>query len=429
MNIRNTSIDTVTAISVLRSDLHGLLKVGYPGDQHAPVRDQIADQYIANELNNLRGPHINNSKSGDTVIPIDTLTDGQLEELMVRCRYYGASELVNFLSHRKLPYDPLSREEAVSYIQDRLYANDFNRIRYFDESKSVSFATYISRVINNLIIDYQRKKGVETKYAAISESILSHTEGYTGDSLDDASASPSLICNDTLNEAETEIDTQFMQWIAEALLSESQNEEKPIPTLSVRREELRRALQISSRERIFLRALCYDDLNINQIRVQPFFEMSINEAYQFYHQLMKKVVDALRETGLASEIHALVTDKVEQLDVYYDNQLIKTYITEILYLAEADKGSSRCHASPEGRLQEGQVKQPLKKLGKKYYRHFIPISSDVLIADRHVENVQKQKNRSSSYLIKLRGLNTLYEVGTRYVKFLPQIWINDKKNS
>ncbi len=422
MNIDDSQIDASTAISALRSDLSGLLKVGYSGDQNASLRDQIAGQYIANELNNLCTPKARGASS-----LVESLKASQLEELKVRCRYYGASELVNFLARRKIPHDELSREEAIAYIQDHLYANNFNRIRYFDEKKSASFTTYISRVINNLIIDYQRKKGVESKYSAISESILSEVEEPSINGLDEAESSPSQGQNNTYNETETEIDTQFMQWIAKALLSEKQNEEHLIPTLSERRENLRRLLQISGRERIFLRALCYDDLNINQIRVLPFFEMNVNEAYQFYRQLMEKVIDALRESGLASEIHALVADKVDQLDVYYDNQLIKTYITEILYLAETDKETSKCQARQNGKLQEGIIKQRLKKLGKKYYRHFIPIRSDLLVADRHVESVQEKKSRQPHYLIKLKGLNQLFEVGARYVKFLPQVWINSKK--
>ncbi|MFT7560812.1 MAG: DNA-directed RNA polymerase specialized sigma24 family protein [Flavobacteriales bacterium] len=395
----------------LLSDINTLLKLSYPGSDRVEIRKSIAEHYILNELANL-SHHTVNISAGNTLEKLCTMLSAEKSDLLViRCRYYACTELVYFLVSRQTSKDTLLREEGVSYVLDHLYANDFKRIKSFDHRKSATFTTYASKIINNLLIDFYRRKGVESRIFKDPSGSSEGSDGSYSTEQELESTRPSQAIS-----AENEINSTLIKSLADTILQPTDRTQKHEVSTCSRRQILQQTLNLSARERLFLRALCYDDLNINQIRVLPGFIMTVNEAYQFYQHIIEKVTDALKKSDMFDDIQDLLVDTVEHLEIIFDGVPVKIRITDVLYFKKCKDETVTCHARPRGVLQEGHVKQRFKRLKKNFFRHFTPISTDIIVANRHIEKILCTKG---AYNMKLKGLPQLFEISKRHIKKLP----------
>lgn len=283
---------------------------------------------------------------------IEGLSEEQRSILRNRCLYYGCQDLVTILAHKRIRGDMIAREEAVLYVQDRLQRDDFRRIGSFDPQNRASFKTYIWHVINNLLIDFSRSRAAKSPRDDDAQAVSADAESIVTDG-------------------------QMRELVAEALLDESAG----ISTMHGLRERLRQYLNLTSSERLFLKALFQFDMSIEEVRRLPTFEMGKSEAWRLYYDLMERLLETFKEAGVLGTMRALVNDRELRLTVSIAARPVTLAVTNIYCVKQGDADSARCHARWQGNTVLGVIEESFPKLRKQLAPWFTAVNPTTLVSD------------------------------------------------
>jgi hypothetical protein len=289
---------------------------------------------------------------------LQQMPDAALETVASRALYYACHDLVTLLAHKYVKGDLIAREEAVLYAQERLQRDDFRRIRGFDPGNGAAFRTYIWQVISNLMIDFARARHrlVDTRQAA--DGAL---EG-------DVQSPPA---------PETFLADQQLSDVLAAILHEG----SPAAALGSLRERLREHLDLSSTERLFLKAMFRYDMSVEEVRELPGFEMPRGEAWRFYYRVMDRLLDAFKDAGVLPALRHLMDEREPSLEVVIEHRPTSSPVGSIACLRQRDGRTSWCHLLRGGATVTGIVMESFPKLRARLAPWFSPINATTLVAD------------------------------------------------
>jgi hypothetical protein len=387
--------------------LDALLRVRYASDADQAQRDKLALDFLRNEARRYR-PKLATVRSLDELFSqAGDLQPPDLEVIRNRCLFYGCDNLIALLARKRVGNDVIAREEAMLYVQDRLQRDDFRRIRSFRPERGASFVTYMWQVINNLLLDFVRahrklptKVGVQSDAPELAlEHAVSHDSGST--SMDSVPHEPS---------ADTAVEShQLHDMLAELMTEASSTADKLHPI----RERLRPHLNLTSKERVFVRALFQYDMTINEVRELPVFAMNVNEAYRFYYRIMDQLLAAFKAAGILDSMRSLVSDVAPRVSVSIAGEVITVAATRIHYLEELDRGSTRCHADWQGTTASGVIGESFSKLSKRLAAYFSHIDSTTAVADKILAATYRDWSNATGAALRIAGVPRSFEIAKR----------------
>lgn len=354
--------------------MDALLRVRYSAEGEHTHRDAVVVSYLSNEISKFQPKFVSTRSLDDLLMNAEDLLAMDIAVIRNRCLFYACDDLIALLVRKRIRTDAIAHEEAVLYVQDRLQRDDFRRIRNFQVDKGASFVTYMWQVINNLLLDFLRARSKRPK----------QTESYDVESQEDA---VQLAVNrETSNgfaqheaSAESILEAKQLQEMLVELLSEPKNSlagSYPI------REQLRKHINLSSKERVFLKALFQYDLTINEVRELPGFAMSPNEAYRFYYRIMEQLLDSFKNAGVLDDMRALIIEAAPRVSLSIDGNTVTIAATEIHYLEQLDRSSTGCHADFRGATVFAVSHESFGKLSKRLAAYFSPIDSTTAVSDK-----------------------------------------------
>jgi len=317
------------------------------------------------------------------------LPEAELKLVASRALYYACHDLVTLLAHRYVKGDLIAREEGVLYVQDRLQRDDFRRIRGFDPQNGAVFRTYIWRVISHLLIDFTR-----------AHHRLTDTQQQTADAARDAGEPSPLV-------PEAFVADQQVSDVLSAVLQE----EPAVAALGTLRERLRPHLDLSSTERLFLKAMFRHDMSVEEVRELPGFEMASGEAWRFYYRLMDRLLDAFKDADVLPLLRTLIDQREPSLDVVIDRRTTTSLIGTISCVRQRDGRSSWCHLARAGEAVTGIVMESFPKLRTRLAPWFSPINPTTLVADQVLAARGQLWQSADAVFITVEGLAEPLPVG------------------
>ncbi len=279
-------------LCLIRSTLIDILKTVYPKNTCNVVLKKKATEYVRCEFENIIRYNSKYNKVFTLYGKLKALSEKDLAKIRLHCLFYSSGELVNYIAGKRIGKNTLFYEEAVLYAQEKLYANNFRRIRYYDKNKGASYKTYIWNVIKNLLTDFLIKKNKETEreisyedidYVAFSEKADLFLGSDEGVCIDKARLL-SMVKNITLGK----------QYSVEYQPSENIL------------EKVSTGIGLTEKDRVFLNALCEHELNINKVRKFPDLNMGQSEAYRLYHDIIKRLRHGYKSAGVYDDVKSVL---------------------------------------------------------------------------------------------------------------------------
>ena len=382
-------------------ELEGMLE-----SVQAPRQSDIQTQtrgmtLLLHELRRVR-PDVSVVRSPTALLEqLQRLNADELRAVRLRSLYYATHDLVTMLAHRKIRRDAVAREEAVLYVHDRLQRDDFHRIDNFDPAHGASFKTYMWQVVSRLIIDFLRSRGPRDE--ANSASV---------DNLRDHEESPERELSDA----------QLRESIA-ALFAEGA---PAIATRNALRDRLRAHLDLTSTERLFLKAVFQHDLSIDEVRRLPGFEMSNAEAWRFYYRLLERLLNCFKEAEALEALRSLAISEEPCLEVAIGDEVAKIEVTRIRYVKQLAADTTSCHAEWRGRLVRGIIGESLTRLKKKLAPWFTPVNATTLIADAQLRDMHELWRSETAVPVRIPGLDETFVIGRTQGPLLRQRFAEKK---
>lgn len=374
----------------IAATLDALLRVRYPADADHPNRNAMIISLLSNEINRYRATPLK-ATSLEEIFAVSALASRDVTLIRNRCLFYGCDSLIGFLVNKRIRYDVIAREEAVLYVQDRLQRDDFRRIHSFQVERGANFVTYIWQVINNLLLDFLRAHGKHRSQPAESE------DASNGDSESCAAYQPAV---DSLVEGE-----KLRELLVEAMSSERVDDVHPL------RERLRRHLALSSKERIFLKALFQYDMSLAEICELPGFAMSTGEAYRFYYRVMDQLRNAFKSAGVLDAMRDLVSEAAPRITVTLAGERAVVAATRIPYLQQLDRSLTGCHADWKGAVIPGTIHESFNKVSKRLAAYFTPIDSTTAVSDTVLATTHRDWRSTGQFAI--AGIAKPFRISTR----------------
>jgi len=316
---------------------------------------------------------------------LQRLTTEELQSVRLRSLYYATHELVTLLAHRNLRKDAVAREEAVLYVHDRLQRDGFRRIDGFDPSHGASFKTYMWQVVSRLLIDFIRARKPEREESSM-----------TGAALADPEQSPEADLSET----------QLRELISVLFADIA-------PSFAVRsalRDRLRTHLDLTSTERLFLKAIFQHDLSIDAVRRLPGFEMSSAEAWRYYYRLLERLLECFKNADALEALRSLSSPEDPRLEITLERELAKIEVTKIRYVKQLTLESAACHAEWRGQLARGVISDSLVRLKKKLAPWFTPINATTLVADAQLRDMHELWNQEESGPVRIPGVDESFAI-------------------
>ena len=344
---------------------------------------------LRHEIRLLR-PDVGPASSADDVRrQLRSMPEGERKVVASRALYYACDDLITLLAHKYVKGDAIVREEGVLYVQDRLQRDDFRRVRGFDPCNGAAFRTYIWQVISHLLIDFtrSRRRVADTRRSADAARELGDPSPVVPEA---------VVADHQLNE------------VLAAVLQETS---PAVATLGSLRERLRAHLDLSSTERLFLRAMFVHDMSVEEVRELPGFEMARSEAWRFYYRLMDRLLDAFKGAGVLPMLRTLIDEREPTLQVTIERQAMTSPIGSVTCVRQRDSRSSWCHLARADGFVTGVVLESFTKLRTRLAPWFSPINPDTLVAD-HVLAARSQVWRSAEpAFITIDGITEPLPVG------------------
>ena len=417
MTIYSEDISSVS-LKQLLEQLDSLLGVRIK----SPIeRESLALQYVCASLKHLNlvtDTRCQWASVNDTVTHISQLEFNQFSHLSL---YFASEELIFLLATAKIRDDVLLKEEAILYVQERLYRDNFRRISAYDSQKNASFNTYIHNVISNLIIDFCRKsQRDDAKKRYIDEYSFSEY-GVSEQELSESSDLNSPEMDDI-------IDQQKMSHIVHALMeSDSEN---TVLELNNFRQKIRENLNLSAKDRVFLKALYQYDMKINDVRKLPGMNMSTNEAYRYYHEIMLRISRTFRRAGIFRDMRLIFNEVLPTLTVRMESKEVdgpsevnslsemEKVITDLLYFTYHNIHQSKCYIMIDNELREGWLEGSVKELHKQYQYFTSMLSSKVSVTDDQVDDIIIEEGRLKQVYVKLCYITEPFKVAKPYIQII-----------
>jgi RNA polymerase sigma factor (sigma-70 family) len=307
------------------------------------------------------------------------LSAAQWREVRVRSLYYAAQELVALLALRAVRRNAVLREEAVLYVLERLQRDDFRRIDSFDPSHGASFKTYLWQVVSRLLIDFQRSRARERRTA---------TEAFepqgTAPGAEDAAA-----------------EREMRDVVGALLIQESATD----PANHSLRERLRRQIALTSRERLFLKAIFQHDMSVDEVRRLPGFEMSSGAAWRLYYGLLERLVEDFKDADALGAVRALLGSKLPLLDVAFATETARIEVTRIRHVAELTDATSACQADWRGAATRGVIADGIVRLKRKLAPWFTAVNSTTLVADTVLRELDELRSSEEIRSLRIPGID------------------------
>ena len=357
-------------------------------------RRKLVLQYISHECEQSTNTVISGATISELGEQLAAFTDVDLDSICNRSLFYACDDLIDYLCHRKLAANPIAKEEAILYIQDRLQRDGFHRIQSYRVDSPASFKTYIWQVVSNLLIDFSRANHkVSARRGNVNSAASNSTDENELDQHNDEQTGP--------NTSQEELNG-FVAY----LLSDT-DEQTATATL---RRRLRPYLKLTSRERLFLKALCQHDLTIGEIRQLPGFEMSQNDAYRFYYQLLDKLTEQFKQAGVLDEIRQLVSDSDAEISLLINGCLEKVSVKKVYYLKKGKANITHCHTNRQGEVIPAIIESSFSTLKKKLGSFFTPINPNTAIADHVLENLQHDWDSPGPQVITIENIEERFPI-------------------
>jgi DNA-directed RNA polymerase specialized sigma24 family protein len=316
---------------------------------------------------------------------LQRLTAEQLQSVRVRTLYYATHELVTLLAHRNLRKDAVAREEAVLYVHERLQRDDFRRIDAFDPSHGASFKTYIWQVVSRLLIDFVRSRKPQREAdAASADSLADHEQNPEAD----------------LSEAQ-------LRELISVLFADNASS---LAGRSALRDRLRAHLDLTSTERLFLKAIFQHDLSIDEVRRLPGFEMNSAEAWRYYYRLLERLLECFKNADALEALRSLASPGEPLLEIAIERELARIEVTKIRYVKHLTTESAACHAEWRGLLAAGTIGDSLTRLRKKLAPWFTPINATTLVADDQLRDMHELWAKEESGPVHLPGVDETFVI-------------------
>ena len=382
------------AIEEIAATLDALLKVRYAEDSERAQRDVLTLGYLGNEVRRRTPGLVKSPSLADIVQAASVFSAADLDAIRCRCLFYGCDDLITLLVHRRIRADAIAREEAVLYVQDRLQRDEFRRIRSYSADRGASFVTYMWQVISNLLLDFGRAHG---KHVARTR--------------DDGSE---IV--ERLEEPEPGSEAAVEARQLHEMLAHVMAERSDVAQLHPVHERLRAHLDLSSKERVFLKALFQYDLSMNEVRALPAFDMSVNEAYRFYYRIMEKLLDAFKAAGMLDSLRAQVSEAAPRVPMEINGEQAVVSADRIHYLEALNRGTTGCHADWQGTLAAGVIDDSFTKLSKRLAAYFTPIDPATAVADRVLLDKRAEWRDAGEFVI--AGVRRPFRVAKRQLPAL-----------
>jgi DNA-directed RNA polymerase specialized sigma24 family protein len=309
----------------------------------------------------------------------------ELRSVRSRTLYYATHELVTLLAHRFLRGDAVAREEAVLYVHERLQRDDFRRIDGFDPSHGASFKTYMWQVVSRLLIDFVRSRKPDPQDSAGVGAISDYEQ------------SP-----------EAELSEVQLRDAISILFADNQSS---VTLRNALRDRLRAHVDLTSTERLFLKAIFRHDLSIDEVRRLPGFEMSSAEAWRYYYRLLERLLDCFKNADALDGLRSLANPEVLRIEVAIENELARIDVTKIRYVKQHTSDSAACHAEWRGRLARGTISDNLARLKKKLAPWFTPVNATTLVADDQLRDMHELWSREEPGALQIPGVEESFAIG------------------
>lgn len=202
----------------------------------------------------------------------------QLLETFSHGVWFGeCSKIIHYWIHRYEVNNDIRRQDAEDYIKNKLLTDNFARLKSYKENKAVSFNTYISKVIRNLLIDYLRKKKpeFETLEPINNESAFTHK----------------AIANSTMESQRQQNLEEIGRWFF------AEPESKERSEMETRSLDIPDAIRLSHKERLFLRAIYKDGMTIAEAGCLPGINMGNWQAHAYHRRLRIRIKKLLITMG------------------------------------------------------------------------------------------------------------------------------------
>lgn len=392
----------------LAAKLDALLRIRYGDDDQRAHRRSLAAQLLANELRRWQ-PSMKSTAGLDEVLDgARRLSSEALTQVRRRVLFYACDDLIALLVHKRIRGDAIAREEAVLYVQDRLQRDDFRRIELYQGNRGASFVTYMWQVVNNLLLDFLRAYGKQS-------------ERRSDIALDNAMSAHSLDDIDT--NAERNVQAEQLR----ELLAETMSDVGDAERAHSMRARLRDYLQLTSRERVFLKAMFQYDMSVAEICALPGFDMSPAEAYRCYYGIMEKLIEAFKKAGLVNALHSMVSDAMPQTVVAIEGEVCRVAANRIFYLVHADRVSTDCHVRWRGSTRPGSIRDSFGKTFKRLSAFFSRIDSATALSDDVLAAMQPQWQVNGE--VRIEGVARTFRIGARYLTELKRRFCGEKQSA
>jgi hypothetical protein len=184
------------------------------------------------------------------------------------------------------------------------------------------------------------------------------------------------------------------------------------------RERLRPHLKLTSKERVFVKALFQYDMTINEVRELPVFAMNVNEAYRFYYRIMDQLLAAFKDAGILDSMRSLVAEVAPRVSVVIAGEVVSLAVTRIHYLEEADRRTTRCHAEWQGAAQSGVIDESFNKVTKRLAAYFSAIDSTTAVSDKILGATYRDWSNNSGGTLQIAGASRPLSIGKRQLQEL-----------
>lgn len=369
------------------------------------MRASLAARLIANELRHWC-PDIRPSAALNEVLSrAESVAPSALAIVRRRCLFYACDHLVMLLVHRRVKGDAIAREEAVLYVQDRLQRDDFRRIDAFKADRGASFVTYMWQVVNNLLLDYLRAHGKR------NEKRVDNLQ----DSIADVDGSA------VTEAAEHQVQAEQLRRV----LAETMSENDGVGAVHPLRAKLREHLQLTSKDRVFLKAMFQYDMSVGEICALPGFEMTAAEAYRCYYRIMEQLLQAFKQAGMVESLHSMVRDVAPHTQIVVDGELCKVTANRVFYLLDA-KPQTDCHVRWRGATRPGVIPESFGKVLKRFAAYFTRIDAATAMSDNLLAALQEQWRDTGELVID--GVSRTFRIGARYLAELRRRFSSEKRS-
>jgi hypothetical protein len=378
-------------LAELAATLDALLSIGRATDADASERAVRVRRYLASELQRLRPGIASPLHVTDLTNEVATLSPAERTTLQVRCVFYACDELIALLARRQFRNDAVRREEAMLYVQDRLQRDDFRRIASFDATKGASVRTYMSQVIGNLLIDFAR---VAQRDAA--RQVRAGSDRVMPDIPDGTPHSDTAFSDIELHD------------IVRALLEADAAGSESLRGIRAR---LRRHVKLTSKERLFLRAMFQYDMSIEDVRALPGFRLEKNEAYRFYYRITDQLLESFKDAGALGAMRSLINEGPMQIIVVIEHESVTLDVVRVLCFHERDSTSAACHARMQERTLRGVIEESFSKLARRLAPWFSAINPTTMVHDDVLDATAAQWRDGEAQTLAIPGVAEALPIG------------------